>query len=917
MIRFLKPVIIIIAISASFLLLRHLSKDSIDERIAYETFLEQEFKSFSSKSGVSTDENLDEFTNPGMAALQNYYMTIDPDLKRVPSERLKQAYFKTKSIKQKSSLKFGAEDIHWQAIDSDMGGRTRAIMFDPNDVNGKKVWAGSVTGGLWYNSDISNSNSPWTAVESFWSSIAISSIVSDPNNTQNFYVGTGESETARVIYRESSGVGGGIWNSTDSGNNWTLLPSTSDFKYITDIVIRDENGTSVIYAGVTSGTYKGSDHESIPSDGLYRSTDNGISWEQVLPTIEKHNKPFAPADIKIGPGGRIFVGTMRNLDGYGGSTILYSDLGTTDSWTVYDNFEKEIKVSSGTYNIPGRVIIAPAPSDENRLYAIFGVGWINSNNGFIHSKGQHILRSDDNGVSWYEVSTPDSEYSPYYWASLSWHAFEATVNPTDKDILYVGGLDVFRTNNGGTSWTQLSDWYSGRQKYQYVHADIHSILYKPGSSTELLIATDGGVFRTTNATSTTPLFYSRNKSYGTLQFYSCAIAPEPQNNFLGGLQDNGTLYYSGSNLNENDAVSGGDGAFCFFDYDDDLYITSVYFNSYYLFKNNIYTGRIDNFANLTGTFINPADYDWKNNILYANGVTFLRYHKNKILRISNIANDPLQELVTMTSDINVPFSNLKVSPFSTTNTTTLFAGTESGRLLKITNAQSTASAVEIGSVDFPTGYISSIDIGNSEDTVIVSFSNYGVSSIWQTYDGGSSWQEKEGNLPDMPIRWIIYHPQNSKKALIATEIGVWFTDELDLENPQWTPVNDGLANVRVDMLKVRESDYLVLAATHGRGLAVSSFGPLGIDDQDKINESFSVSPNPASDLIKVRFYFKEAESLIISIYDNSGKLVIRYDEGLQQGQFQKSIDVSYLNSGSYILKLITPTKSLTHKLIVI
>lgn len=737
----------------------------------------------------------------------------------------------------------------------------------------------------------------------------------DPNNSQNFYIGTGEVETARTIYRESSGVGGGIWRSTNGGANWSMIQSTSSFKYITDIVIRSEEGNSVIYAGVCSGIYKGSDHESLPSDGLYRSADNGNTWEQVLPNIVGFDKPFAPADVKIGPGGRIFVGSMRNLDGNGGSTILYSDLGSRDSWTIYDDFESQLRTLSQTYNIPGRVIIAPAPSDQNRLYAIFGAAWLNANNGFIHSVGRYILRSDDMGVNWYQIKVPEN--STYPWASLSWHAFEATVNPTNSDILYVGGLDVFRTINGGQTWSQMSDWRGTNYGFQYVHADIHRILYKPGSSDELVVTTDGGVFRTTNARAGTPLFHARNKSYGTLQFYTCAIAPESaQNNFLGGLQDNGTLYYSGSTLNEDDAVSGGDGAFCFFDQNEDAFITSVYFNIYYLHKNG-YTLRVDNFANTTGTFINPADYDWKNNILYANGVTFLRHNKNKILRLKNIVNDPVQEVITMTSGVNTAFSNIKVSPFSPSNQTTLFAGTESGRLFKITNAQgSSPSSSEIGSSDFPTAYISSVDVGGSEDSLIISFSNYGVSSIWQTYDGGSSWHEKEGNLPDMPIRWIIYHPQNAKKAMIATETGVWFTNELDLANPEWTPVNDGLANVRVDMLRVRESDLLVLAATHGRGLAVASFGPLGINEPATHDETFKVSPNPATAFVNLKLAFDEPETINIQLYDQMGKLIVSYDEGIQQGQYTKTIDVSGLQAGIYIIKLITPTKTLSQKLII-
>jgi hypothetical protein len=150
-------------------------------------------------------------------------------------------------------------------------------------------------------------------------------------------------------------------------------------------------------------------------------------------------------------------------------------------------------------------------------------------------------------------------------------------------------------------------------------------------------------------------------------------------------------------------------------------------------------------------------------------------------------------------------------------------GTQAGRLFKVANAHSNPQVTEIGSSNFPPGNISCIAVEGSEDTVLVTFSNYGVSSVWQTYDGGTTWVEREGNLPDMPIRWAAYRPGNSKQAILATEIGVWTTDNLDEHDVYWTPSVQGLANVRVDMLDLRKSDGTILAATHGRGLFTAKF----------------------------------------------------------------------------------------------
>jgi hypothetical protein len=88
--------------------------------------------------------------------------------------------------------------------------------------------------------------------------------------------------------------------------------------------------------------------------------------------------------------------------------------------------------------------------------------------------------------------------------------------------------------------------------------------------------------------------------------------------------------------------------------------------------------------------------------------------------------------------------------------------------------------------------------------------------VWETINGGTTWTSIEGNLPDMPVRWALFNPSNSAQAMLATEVGVWSTDLINGAATVWGPSTNGLANVRTDMLQVRTSDNLVIAATHGR-----------------------------------------------------------------------------------------------------
>lgn len=872
-------------------------------RVKYESFILESAKDFNQKLlSVKTEHKAAD--QPDMAAFQEFITTFDPNLGYVPESRLMKAYKQTHQImsEQKSDRNY-TPIIEWETSGSNMGGRTRALMFDPNDDDNSKVWAGGVTGGLWYINDITSPISQWHTVNDFWPNLAVSCITYDPNNTQTMYVGTGEAQTARLIYRKSSGLGAGIYKTIDGGESWELMPSTEDFAYVTDVVVRDEDGTSVIYAAVVSGTYMGEDHESQPSDGLYRSVDGGENWDQVLPIIPNSidDNPFAPSDIEISTNGRIFVGTMENLNQNGGACILYSETGIEGSWTIIDDFNIAISDES-YYKIPARTIIAVAPSDPNRVYAQFAAGY---DNGFTYYRGRIMAMSDDAGENWSQISSPPTSQ----WSTLAWHAFILQVDPNNKNLVYTGGLDLWNSSNAGQSWRHVSDWasmYSGGGD-DYVHADQHNIQFSPNNDNTAVFSSDGGVFYSQTTQLNYPIFMERNRGLSNLQFYSCAIDPTPgSNNYMGGLQDNGTLLHEGSPLEINDMIDGGDGAFCFWDRNEpEVYITSVYYNRYSSYYNGIQQSYLDA---STGTFICPADYDYKLNTIYANGVQFFGGNANKISRIVGVPFNMSHQLINIGTSSSVPFSHIKYSEFSTDESTTIFVGTQAGKLYKVEDANSAPNTTEIGSPDFPLANLSCIALGMSEDTILVTFSNYGVSSVWQTYNGGESWQEKEGALPDMPIRWALYHPSNSGQALLATETGIWATNTLKEEDTEWSPAIDEMANVRVDMLQLRYADNTVLAATHGRGLFTAEYNMDIYTGQDEITlaSEIEIYPNPASDIINFRTNINVSAAFDIKIFDMNGRLI----KDIQSVHNNYTLNVSNYKSGTYVTVIKLGDKSL-------
>jgi hypothetical protein len=336
------------------------------QRDLYSSFLNKEQSSFKVLEDYDVNEKM--FTGVQYAALQEYYKTLDPSELRVPMERLGIAFEQTSRKKAASTLKASNEfKMEWLPLDSDLGGRVRALMWDPNDPDYKRVWTAGVTGGLWKREDIFDDTKRWMPVDDFWPGLAVSCLAYDPVNTTTFYAGTGEGQTARIIYRESSGRGFGIMKSDDGGENWSLIESSKDFAYVTDIAVRDEGGNGVIYAGVVSGEYQGQFISSSPDDGLYRSDDGGSSWTQVLPDVPGTDHSYAPSDIEITANGRIFVGTGLSLDKTGAGNVLYSDDGL--NWEIFGDYADTI-ANADFYNFAGRVMLASAPSDGNTVYAV-------------------------------------------------------------------------------------------------------------------------------------------------------------------------------------------------------------------------------------------------------------------------------------------------------------------------------------------------------------------------------------------------------------------------------------------------------------------------------------------------------------------------------------------------------------------
>lgn len=752
------------------------------DKQAYAEFVNNHEFAASNTPTLEEIEAMPKYDRPDLANQQEFLMTMDPATGDVPRERLIHAFRIVDEFKDDPSRYApGDPTLPWTERGPDnIGGRTRALMWDPNVTN--QVWAGGVAGGLWYNTDITGTGN-WTVVDDFWSNLAVSCIDYDPTNTQVMYVGTGEG-----WFNGDATRGLGIWKTTDGGATWAQLASTnnSTFHYVQDIRVHPVTGD--VYAATRT-------------NGVQRSQDGGTSWSTVLNSSDPNSSTSRAADIEIGADNDIYVA----MGIFSTGDIFRSSTGNSGSWT---------HLSPGGNGFPttgvNRIEMACAPSNANVVYAV------TQSSGTFAVEGMYY--SSDKGANWSSLTLPtdaDGGVSPTYTRTQAWYDLILQVDPNDADHVYTGGIDIFHSFDAGGTWQQISHWYGGFG-FPYIHADQHAIAFKNGSSTEVIFGNDGGVTYTANGNIALPTVTERNQGYNVTQFYGGAMNPNAGSNvYLAGSQDNGTQYYSSPGMNSTTEPIGGDGAYVHIDQNNASQATGayVYSNYYRSFTGGSTFGFV--VSDNSGRFINPTDLDNNLDILYGcySGTTLRRYSDF----FGTIA------AASLTTGLGSQISALTVSPHTTTSST-VFVADGSGNIRVVTNADGASSNADMDpSGTLPNAYINCIEVGQNENELLVTYTSYGVQSVWYTSDGGTTWVNKEGNLPDMPIRWALFNPDDYNEVIVATDVGVWSTGDISVGSPTWVPSNTGLANARVDMLQKRTSDNQVLAVTHGRGVYTGFF----------------------------------------------------------------------------------------------
>ncbi len=619
----------------------------------------------------------------------------------------------------------------------------------------------------------------WTSVDDQMATLSISKMVYDPRNPQTYYFCTGEG-----WFNADAARGAGVWKSTDAGKTWSVLGSTinDSFYYCQDILVHPTTGD--VYVATREG-------------GLMRSSNGGLSWQQVLGA---NNGALVDrmADLELTADHEIMVSAgIFQTDG-----IYFSTSGDPGSW---------VKRMNGLPTSVHRIEIATAASDANIAYCI-------PTSSGTDRKINGVYKTEDKGLTWKEVASPGGNKE---LAKIQgWYDLIIAVDPNNPDVVVAGGLNLWRSVDGGDSWEQLTEGDTrSKVNKQYVHVDQHEIVFK--NSDTVLFGNDGGIYMCTHFTADSPVIYEVNKNYNVTQYYSCAMGPAAgDQRVLGGTQDNGTYISASAGISDFEKLSWADGSFCAVNHKNgEVIFTTTQERRIYRFRNGI-TDTITNpqVKDANVLFINPLEMDASDpEVIY-------QASNQGLWRLDNasFADSTQWRLVTR------PWGQLSAIASSVALPNTVFIGrTTGGKIFRVENAHTTNKDYFPVNMDKKVSlpdevYTSCIEVSQKDPNhIVVVYSNYGVPNVFETRNALAdtpTWVNVDGNLPDMPVRWAAFHPDNESVCYIATELGMFVTDKLDGANTVWRKTGAGLPNIRVDMIRYRKSDRTYLIATHGRGL---------------------------------------------------------------------------------------------------
>jgi hypothetical protein len=526
--------------------------------------------------------------------------------------------------------------------------------------------------------------------------------------------------------------------------------------------------------------------------------------------------------------------------------------------------------------------------------------------------------------------------------------------PNDTNVVFIGGTNLYRSNSGfldSTHTAFIGGYTPGASlpvvlSYPSHHPDQHELVFLHTNPDKMISSNDGGIFRTDNNTLDTVVWHTMDNGYTTSMFYTCAVDHAQTNDILiGGAQDNGSWFTNNTTYTTPWIYSnGGDGSYCAISDSGKAYYMSIQSGKTRKLRINT-SGVMDSFARIDpigGTgylFINPFTLDPNdNNIMYMAGGKYL-WRNDSLTGIPWADNwDSISTYWTQFPD-SMPVGGALVSAIAVSKNPAnrVYIGTSNQKIYRINNANvGTPTPLDISIASFPiSGNISCIAVDpNNADSVFVAFSNYGVYSIYFSANGGTTWTKEAGNLESSSsgagtgpsVRWItIAHTADGIIYLAGTSVGLYGTTALNGTSTVWTQMGSTtIGESVVNMMDYRQSDGLLVAATHSHGMfsthLTSVTNVTGVSQQIAAQSktlNLKCYPNPFADAATISFNLERDAHVGITIYDELGRAIRTIaDADMTSGEHRASFDASGLPGGVYYCTLQTSVYSETVKMVI-
>lgn len=641
----------------------------------------------------------------------------------------------------------------WGPLESPGGysglGRINFVYPMPNDSN--TIWVGTASGGLW---KTTNGGTTWTTNTDnldVMPTLGVNDMAFDINNPNTMYIATGDHTGTTYSV--------GLLKSTDKGVTWEttgLNYNLNATRVIYNISLHPTNN-KILYAATNSG--------------IVKTTDGGTTWAVV-------RNGFARA-VKVN------VTDPNIVYAIDGSRFYRSNDGGT-TW---------LNSSSGLPTGINRIAMEVAPSNSNTIYILASKN-DNTFGGF--------YKSVDGGANWTTQSTTPNilgyEKDGSGTGGQGWYDLCLAVNPTNPDNVVIGGINLWQTFNGGTSWINRSFWYRNPPTPE-VHADQHFVKFY--NNTTLFVGNDGGVYRSRN--NTVSWTYIGSGIQNT-QLYKIGASDVSTNYVIGGAQDNGTKLFAEGDWYD---VIGGDGMECLVkDGDPGMIYGSLYY------------GAITRTKDGDGNFvrINDKNADNKYDDINEEGGWVTPYltdpnnPSHLYIGMKNIwkSTDDGDTFVKLTNGWSATLTILEIAP---SNSAYMIASNGYDFKYSTDGGTTWATKSRPGSQ-----YISSYRFHPTNPNIIyATCSGYSANEkVFMSQDLGTTWTNITYNLLNTPINHSTYFVGNNQnKLFIGTDLGVYSLNE---GSNNWQAFNNGFPQVIVRELEIQKSDTLLVAGTYGRGI---------------------------------------------------------------------------------------------------